>query len=62
MRLHVLAALALLWFGWLGLPYVRLRWRARSDAAIDDHPVAAQLRALEDVWWDFTVDDVVQHR
>ena len=57
-----LVFLAVLTLGWLALPAARERWRSRSDAAIDAHPVAQQLRALEDVWWDFTVDDLAGRR
>jgi hypothetical protein len=54
MRLHVVEALALFAAGVLGgIEWLRDWWRSRTDAAIDRHPQALALRALEDVWWGY---------
>lgn len=47
MRLHVVLSLALFAIGVLGAwEWIRDAWRARSDRAIDRHPMALALRTL----------------
>lgn len=47
MTLHVIAAFTLFALGVLGgIEWLRDLWRARSDAAVDRHPIAVALHTL----------------